>query len=1104
MSKIDTLIEHLKKQRTQLAHFLVDENYVSAAELAKSKLCHNYFTGLKANTLKELKMACIMDRFTLDSYRPECNLLELTPEGWKEEIDTFEPELVFIESAWQGKDGLWYRKIANGSQELYQMTNYCHDKNIPVVFWNKEDPVYTDTFMPAAGCADFIFTTDIDCIQKYKDSLDNENVFFLHFAAQPAVHNPIEKFDRKDKFCFAGAYYHRYPERAKTFDDFSKVFIETKGLDIYDRNYNDPKPEFLFPDMYKKHILGTLDSSEIDIAYKGYNYGINMNSIEQSQTMFARRVFEMLASNTVTVGNYSRGVKNLFGDLTISTNDATTLKNGLLKYCSNRVTYRKYRLLGLRSVLQDHLYEDRLNYIVSKVFGVQLKRKLPMFTLFCRPDKKELQRVINMFLRQTYPNKKLYLLGEFEQPNEKDIIVVSKEECLQKQIADYVKDGCVGIWNPSNYYGENYLLDMALTYRYASPSGVGKSCCYSIENESIQLYNPESSYKYIESLQIDRAVFDVALCNHFTIEEYLSLNTLDDAELFSVDEFNFCENCQEDMCVDVDDLVVFDRGISLDRIEKVSEEIIGEIGYAQSSSIPREKIVELFRKSSASNLTVTVDEQDILIESQLKEEKKRYVYFNDILEIANYATDDNLIFQFLGVGDLDVMGVCLLYDAQKNKMGSLFTKLNVVSRNQIPNNAKYFQFGYRISGNGSCRIKGITLKAESISENLSCFLSRSSTLILSNQYPSPQALYRNMFVHKRVTAYRDEGFLCDVMRMNIYCENKFSEFENINVVEGQADRLGNILSSGYIDTVCVHFLDRSMWEVLKQFGKKIRIVVWLHGSEIQPWWRREYNYTTPAELEKEKEESSVRQAFWKEVFSEMNQYNLHFVFVSQYFADEIFEDNGVNLPKGKYSIIHNCIDTKMFSYVKKDPEQRKKMLSIRPYASNKYANDLTVKSIIELSKEPFFKELQFRIIGNGDYFDKITAPLKKFSNVTLEKTFLRQEEIARLHKEYGVFITPTRMDAQGVSRDEAMSSGLIPVTNAVTAIPEFVDATCGILAPGENYHKMAEGIKELYYDEELFMQMSENAANRVRNQSSPRHTINKEIELISNEVSYVG
>ena len=94
-------------------------------------------------------------------------------------------------------------------------------------------------------------------------------------------------------------------------------------------------------------------------------------------------------------------------------------------------------------------------------------------------------------------------------------------------------------------------------------------------------------------------------------------------------------------------------------------------------------------------------------------------------------------------------------------------------------------------------------------------------------------------------------------------------------------------------------------------------------------------------------------------------------------------------------------------------------------------------------------------------------------------------------------MTPTRMDSQGVSRDEAMSSGLVPITNSVTAIPEFVDSKSGILAEGEDYRQMAQGVLELFEDEERFLNMSKAAASRVRNQTSTEIIIRKEIELIS-------
>lgn len=1092
---IKTWINYLKQRRQQLKIFLENECHIDTQKLSENIGATFFTEKLQAKTLKELRVGVIMDRFTLLSYSPECTLQELTPQNWREEIDAFKPELIFIESSWQGKDGLWYRKIANGSPELYEMTRYCHEKGIPVAFWNKEDPVYTDTFMPAAQCADFVFTTDIDCIRKYKNLLGHENVFFLHFAAQPAIHNPIEKYERKDKFCFAGAYYHKYPERAQTFDAFSEFFISEKGLDIYDRNYLEPKAEYAFPDHYRAYILGTLDPSEIDKAYKGYNYGINMNSVGQSQTMFARRVFEMLASNTVTIGNYSRGLKNLFGDLTICTNDVQTLSHAFKQYCSDSESMHKYRLLGLRKVLSEHLYEDRLNYMVRKIYGREIKRSLPNVTLLAQPQPHELDSVLKAFHRQTYSKKHLILIGEYQDAKASNISVISRKELQDKIISSVISEGYIGILDGKNYYGKNYLLDLTLTLRYTQANGIGKYAYYSYNSShGFSLTHPDCLYCNAEELKPDRSIFSWSFCKHLNINSFFEASSLKGADLFCIDEFNFCEHFQGEKCPHVDDIVLFDQGIPLSTVEAAAERIRPDMLSTSVSKITRKEIAG--HTSCPPNITAVLNESGWNLQSELKEKEIQYIYLDSFYETSEYAKNNKLNLLFSGKGNLNLLGTCVFYNSSKEKLAPFFPKLNVLSSMDIPETARYFRLGFRISGSGICHMREILIGLEKNPDELPCFLSRSNVLVLSNQYPSPEALYRNMFVHKRVLSYKESGFLCDVMRMNIFCRNSFQEFEGINVIEGQADRLYNILESGAIDTVCVHFLDENMWNVLKLFGEKIRILVWLHGAEIQPWWRREYNYTTPDELEKAKKESEKRQAFWKMIFSEINQYNLHFIFVSNHFATECFEDYNVSLPGEKYSIIHNCIDTNLFQYEKKDSEQRKKLLSIRPYTSNKYANDLTTKFIIELSKEPFFKGLEFKIIGNGEQFEAIVSPLKKYKNVILEKRFLRQEEIAALHKKYGIFITPTRWDSQGVSRDEAMSSGLVPVTNAVTAIPEFVDDSCGILAPAEDYKSMAEGIKNLYYNPELFESMSENAAKRVRSQSSKELTIGKEICLI--------
>lgn len=1091
---IDKWLNSLRQRKAEILKFLNDNGYHTDKnfETKNKELVFN----LRKTSLSKLRVACIMDRFTLESYAPECDLSELTPEGWKDEIDSFMPDLVFIESAWEGKDKLWYRKVSHCSKEYFEMTKYCQEKNIPIVFWNKEDPVYTETFMAAARMADFVFTTDIDCIQKYRTQLGHDRVYHLHFAAQPKIHNPIEKYKRKDKFCFAGAYYHRYKQRAAVFDSFAEEFIETKGFDIYDRNYQNALPEHAFPKEYNSYILGRLDPSDIDIAYKGYTYGINMNSIHQSQTMFARRVFELLASNTITVGNYSRGVKNYFGDLTISTDDRLTLRKHLQLYSSDSATMRKYRLAGLRKVLSEHLYEDRLAYVIEKVFGVNLKPDYPLVTVISNiEDEKSFDRLIQLFNQQSYTNRKLVIVTDLDI---KEIAcgctVIKTEDAKHMILSELVNDGFVSIWNIADEYGDNYLLDLVLTNRYGDFDVIGKASYYTMNNEEAVLID-KGTYYLVEELDTRRSIFKPELFKNETISSLVNGYVLKEGKLFSTDEFNYCENCSSH-CIQAEDLFIPDQGIPLNRIEAIAERIPPLDLDINIQKISAQEIYSSIKDTKETKFRKALDNNQLKILSTLAQEEHFYILFEKLYNVDEFCSEDKLFVLFQGAGNLDVICTCIFYDKNKTKLSPVFTQLNRLEKFDVPKDACYFKFAIRIKGEGECRINQITLGNACYEIMGNCFLSRSDVLVLSNHYPSPDALYRNMFVHKRLTMYKESGHVFDIMRMNIYAKDGFREFEGINVVEGQAETLDTILRNEEINTICVHFLDSHMWGVLKNYLDTKRIIVWVHGAEIQPWWRRTFNYSTEAELEKAKNESVIRMNFWKEVFEAANEANIHFVFVSEYFAGEVMEDYKINLRPEQYSVIHNCIDTKMFNYIPKTPDQRTKILSIKPYTSAKYANDLTAKAIYELSKNDNFDKFEFYVFGEGEFFDNDNAIIKRFKNVHLNKKFLTQDEIAELHKECGVFIATTRWDSQGVSRDEAMSSGLVCIANSVAAIPEFIDESCGMLVPGEDYKGIADSLLNLYYNPDLFIKLSESAAKRVRSQSAKEFTIDKEIELI--------
>ncbi len=1039
-----------------------------------------------------------MDEFTFQCFNPECDVVRISVKNWSDEMASFHPDLLFIESAWEGNSGQWKGIIVRAGKELTELIRWCRDRNIPIVFWNKEDPVHFDSFLNTARMADFVFTTDADCIPRYKEELGTDRVFLLPFAAQPLLHNPIETFDRIDRFSFAGAYYARYVERQQDLRTFTDICLTTKGIDIYDRMQNNPDPRYSFPDEYKPLIVGTLPPDQIDKAYKGYMYAINMNSIKQSSTMFARRVFELLASNTFTVSNYSCGVRNFFGDMIICTDDGKYLRDSFISITSDRDYLDKFRLVGVRKVFSEHTYKIRLNYLLSKVFPTDfIDHKSQAITLLCTAKSDEDVNVsINQFLSLNYNNKTLifipldgYLCKISLPPNVS--FYYGADQGVK--IGEIVNSDLIAFLDRRDHYGGNYLTDLSIGFSYYSGAIVGKSRKYE-NKEGIICEVQGYEYRTTGSLEFRSSMISLSRWNpDITVKEILSLICSDvDLEGLGIDRFNYCRNGHGISCTKVDDILLSDTGLSMDAINNYAEKLKpseSSIRFKMNGSDIKNSIGKL--KSNAVILDVVGE--SLQITSKMNEDEILYINLKNQKVLSDLSDGDTINCYLDSSSGLGLSIVLYFFDIRGNRIGHAIGPTMSVFSQKIPDGCSTVSFGLRVQGNGVCSIK--TIRTGPQIQQDKAILPKSSTLLLVNQYPSYSDLYRNGFVHRRVVEYKTRKHLIDIFKFHSTNKEECTEYRGINISSGYLSSLDRLLSSSSYDTVLVHFLDEEMWGVLEKYLGRIKIKIWIHGAEVQPWYRRDYNYSSNEEREKAKLQSDKRIKFWKSVFS-TDIADLHFIFVSKYFADEVMDDTGVQLTPDRYSVIHNFIDTDLFVYKHKATDQRFKILSIRPFASNKYANDLSVAAILELSKRPIFSKLEFLIIGDGILFEDTVAPLRKFNNIAIEQRFVPQEDIPAIHQKYGIFLVPTRMDSQGVSRDEAMASGLIPVTNAVTAIPEFVDETCGILAPAENYLSMADGIERIANDPGVFQVMSKAASERVRAQSGIRNTIYREIGLI--------
>lgn len=1052
--------------------------------------------------LSLVKMAAIMDEFTFSSYKDCCQITQLSLAGWRDELEALQPDLLFIESAWRGLNDQWVGKVNHCCDELEGIIQWCRQRRIPTVFWNKEDPVHFEGFLATARRFDYVFTTDIECISRYKAGLGHERVYLLPFACQPSAHNPIEKYERQNAFCFAGAYYARYPERQTDFDVFLGALSGAIEVDIYDRNYGKDDPQYKFPECYQHLIKGSLPFDQIDLAYKGYRYAINLNSVKQSQTMFARRAFDLLGCNTVTASNYSAGLRLMFGDLVVTTDSGSELVRRIRPLLDNEVNYRRFRLAGLRKVMSEHTYQDRLAYIISKVAGLPVETQLPeVVVIAVVRSRSDLDWVLKCYRAQSWSKKRLALVLESstlarQVPRAPDISVFGVQDAASINPSKKWPGTLLAGWSSNDFYGANYLTDIALARRYSDAAGLGKRAFYEANGDGLRLSENGAQYLSCESLDIrtsliaSDAVSESLAGFAAQIEEGVYVG-----DALALDEFSYVRGGGGRQWPLVEDMEGVRQGLPLaeilgraERIDRASFEV--DPNFARIDAV---QLAELFGNQLADSVSLQARDGDLAVVSQLPYDKHHYFYARSVIPLDWWSRTE-LRFNLDVRPGVSLELAVLFLDAGGGRVG---THIKAAGRNHtiaVPAGAESIKLGLRVKGSGSAAARALYM--DHLPVRSGATIAQAKHLTLTNHYPSYEHLYRNGFVHRRVVGYQQLGLSTEVFCLSPNGQRTIHEFENVDVRSGDADELRQLLETNLFETILVHFLDEAMWSVLRDYTDKIRVIVWIHGAEIQPWYRRDFNYTNEEQRQSAMRVSEDRMRFWRDVFT-LRPPNVQFVFVSRYFADEVMEDVGVRLDGDSYEIIHNYIDTDLFRYVAKDAAKRFKVLSIRPYASNKYANDLSVRAILALKDRPFFGDMEFRLIGDGPMFDETLAPLAGLENVHVERRFLRQDEIAEIHGEYGIFLCPTRMDSQGVSRDEAMSSGLVPVTTAVTAIPEFVDERCGILAAGESWQEMADGMGRLVESPDEFLELSRNAALRVRGQSGFEQTISREIALIA-------
>jgi spore maturation protein CgeB len=335
---------------------------------------------------RDLKVGLIADELTSSCLRHVCQVIELTPKGFERQLSRQKPDLVFVESAWQGLQHAWRYRIAaypdhpeRNNAELARLVGVARNLGIPTVFWNKEDDVHFDRFIASALLFDHVFTVDERCVPRYRGALDAAlgaaaaariTVAPLMFAVEPSLHRPAAQARPRQGSCFVGSYgWHVHDLRRERQDMLLGAAARTLGLTIYDRNSDRQAGHYRYPDWPAMQVHDKVAHHRTCAVYQQHLVSLNINTVEGSATMFSRRLIEIIASGGLAVTTPSLAVDLLFRDhchVVAQADEATALFERIARDGYD-ARDREMMATGAEHVLARHTYTQRIETVLAAV-----------------------------------------------------------------------------------------------------------------------------------------------------------------------------------------------------------------------------------------------------------------------------------------------------------------------------------------------------------------------------------------------------------------------------------------------------------------------------------------------------------------------------------------------------------------------------------------------------------------------------------------------------------------------------------------------------------------------------------------------------------------
>ena len=471
--------------------------------------------GCRYYEKSDKRIGLVCDEFFYESVCSAADFVMVTPDNWEEEIAKGLDAMLFV-TAWRGLHEEWRGLGTVQDMEknpvrrlALKMLNTCKCKQIPTIFYSKEDPPNYDVFLDYAKACDYVCTTAQECIPKYQEDCGHDRVQAVCFGINPVNHNPIgfRSPDKEKTILFSGSWMMKYPDRCRELATiFDGILDSDYDLHIIDRNYPG-NPKYSFPEKYFSHSSPALPHDLLQKVHKLFDWAVNINSVKGSNTMFANRAFELQANGVLLLSNLSVGVNRLLPtvQMVVEREEVARILDGM----TDEQRYER-QIAGIRSVMTGHSCFDRLQQILAPLGLDCLQPERCVLVLADAVT----DSVRESFDRQSYPCKKLMMTSEVS-------------------AADIAGCDMVTWFGENDRYDTFYLEDMVNGFKYTACDYITKDCW--LENGILHEGTEHQYVSYMPSKY--RTLFWTAA---FEADAFLKMP--ESAELengYSIDHFNY-------------------------------------------------------------------------------------------------------------------------------------------------------------------------------------------------------------------------------------------------------------------------------------------------------------------------------------------------------------------------------------------------------------------------------------------------------------------------------------------------------------------------------------------------------------------------------------